>query len=618
MAHRQRNADQRSASRGSAKPAVLGENRTPVPVDVKTAPKLIEVALPLDDINRAAAYEKMPGIGPHPRGIHLWWARRPLAAARAVLFAQLVDDPSGRPGVFPTQVEQDKERERLFEILRKLVLWENTTNEEVLEAARAEIRESWRRTCKDNADHPRATELFDPDKLPAFHDPFAGGGAIPLEAQRLGLETRASDLNPVAVLINKAMIEIPPRFAGRPPVNQDARTRKSVAGREWRGAAGLAEDVRYYGKWLRDEAERRIGHLYPKARITPEMVAERPDLKRYEGRELTVIAWLWARTVPSPNPVFSHVPVPLVSNFILSTRQGKEAYVEPVVNGDSYRFAVRGGAPVDPAAAKVGTKLARGANFRCLVSRVPIRGDHIKNEGKAGRMGARLMAVVAAGDGHRVYLSPSAQHEKIVGEAIPDWRPDVTVSGSTQYLGVKPYGIDRFDQLFTNRQLVALNTFTDLVHEAMEQASVDALAADRKSVRDTGLRRFDESDIGLAEGGTGPRAYGQAVGTYLALAVDRCADFSNSCTRWVSGNQKVMNLFGKQAIPMSWDFPEAAPLCSSVGGIEPAAAFIAKCLRRDIRCGRGCCVAARRSNDENRQKLLSFGGSSVLRQRTVR
>ena len=373
---------------------------------LKTVPKLIEVALPLDDINRAAAREKSIRHG-HPSTLHLWWARRPLAAARAVLFSQLVDDPSGRPELFPTEEEQDWERERLFEILRKLVLWENTTNEEVLEAARAEIRESWRRACADNADHPRAAELFDPENLPAFHDPFAGGGAIPLEAQRLGLEAHASDLNPVAVLINKAMIEIPPRFAGRPPVNSEARARKSVAGREWRGAAGLAEDVRYYGNWMRDEAEKRIGHLYPKVRITPDIVAERPDLKRYEGRELTVIAWLWARTVPSPNPAFSHVQVPLISTFMLSTKKGKEAYVEPVVEGDRYRFEVRVGAPADRAAAKAGTKLGRGANFRCLVSGSPMGGDHIKAEGKAGRMGARLMAVVAGGDRQRVYLSPT-------------------------------------------------------------------------------------------------------------------------------------------------------------------------------------------------------------------
>ncbi len=536
--------------------------------DIKTVRKLIEVALPLDDINRAAAYEKMPGIGPHPRGIHLWWARRPLAAARAVLFAQLVDDPSGRPELFPTPPEQDKERERLFEILRKLVLWESTTDEEVLEAARAEIRESWRRTCRDNTDHPRASELFDPDKLPAFHDPFAGGGAIPLEAQRLGLEAHASDLNPVAVLINKAMIEIAPRFAGSPPVNPEARAQKSVAGREWRGSAGFAEDVRYYGKWMRDEAERRIGHLYPMARITPELVAERPDLKRYAGRELAVIAWLWARTVPSPNPAFSHVQVPLVSNFMLSTKQGKEAYVKPVVEDDCYRFAVRMGAPPNRGATKAGTKFGRGANFRCLVSGAPIGGEHIKAAGKAGRMGARLMAVVAEGSRERVYLSPTEDMEKAAHSAEPAWRPEGDVPARLTGGTCVPYGLTQWGDLFTARQLVALTTFSDLVGEAMERARSDADAA--------GL---SDDETPRPSSGTRARDYAEAIGISLALAASRCADFSNSCTRWVSGNQKVMNLFGKQAIPMTWDFPEAAPLGFSVGGIEPATAFVSQCLR---------------------------------------
>ena len=385
---------------------------------MKTVRKLIEVALPLDDINRAAARENSIRHG-HPSTLHLWWARKPLAAARAVLFAQLVDDPSARPGFFPTKEEQDAERERLFAILRKLVLWENTANEEVLEAAREDIRESWRRACTDNRDHPQAAELFDPERLPGFHDPFAGGGAIPLEAQRLGLEAHASDLNPVAVLINKAMIEIPPRFAGRPPVNPEWRRSPKVGEPQWKGARGLAEDVSYYGKWMRDEAERRIGHLYPKARITKEMVRERPDLARYEGRELTVIAWLWARTVRSPNPAFAEVEVPLISNFLLSTKKGKEAYVAPVVEGDRYRFEVRVGAPPDPAAAKRGTKLGRGANFRCLVSGSPMTGDHIKAEGKAGRMGARLMAVVAEGHRGRVYLSPTQEHEEAARGAAP-------------------------------------------------------------------------------------------------------------------------------------------------------------------------------------------------------
>ncbi|MFW5637747.1 MAG: DUF1156 domain-containing protein, partial [Methanoculleus sp.] len=298
---------------------------------VKIPKKLIEVALPLDEINAAAKREKSIRHG-HPSTLHLWWARRPLAAARAVLFAQLVNDPGyerelGR-GVNKEAAEA--ERKRLFEIIKKLVLWENTTNEEVLAEAREEIWKSWRETCALNKKHPQAQELFDPDILPAFHDPFAGGGAIPLEAQRLGLEAWASDLNPVAVLINKAMIEIPPKFAGRPPMNPDARKQKRVAS-EWKGAAGLAADVRYYGQWMRDEAEKRIGHLYPKVRVTEEMAEERPDLREYVGEDLTVIAWLWARTIKCPNPA-CRGRAPLLRSFSLSKKKGREAYVEPEID----------------------------------------------------------------------------------------------------------------------------------------------------------------------------------------------------------------------------------------------------------------------------------------------
>lgn len=253
--------------------------------------KLIEVALPLDAINKASAREKSIRHG-HPSTLHLWWARRPLAAARAVIFAQMVDDPSSRPDLFPTEQAQEKERQRLFGIIEELVQWENTNNEKVLERARAEIWQSWRHACAENVNHPRAKELFDRHKLRAFHDPFAGGGALALEAQRLGLEAYASDLNPVAVLINKAMIEIPPKFAGQPPVNPGAHKEKTLFAREWRGAEGLAEDVRYYGRWMRDEAKKRIGHLYPQVEVTQRLAKERPDLKKYVGSKLTVIAWL--------------------------------------------------------------------------------------------------------------------------------------------------------------------------------------------------------------------------------------------------------------------------------------------------------------------------------------
>jgi putative DNA methylase len=316
--------------------------------------KLIEVALPLEAINKASAREKSIRHG-HPSTLHLWWARRPLAAARAVIFSQMVDDPSAYPDLFLTEKAQEKERQRLFKIIEELVLWENTTNEEVLQRAREEIWQSWRRACAENIDHPRAKELFDRYKLPAFHDPFAGGGSLPLEAQRLGLEAYASDLNPVAVLINKAMIEIPPKFAGKPPVNPEARKDKTLIAREWKGAQGLAEDVRYYGKWMRDQAEKRIGHLYPKIEITAEMAKDRHDLKPLIGKKLTVIAWLWARTVKSPNPAFATVDVPLASTFMLSTKAGKEAYVEPVIEGNDYRFTVKVGKPKDAEGAKLGT-----------------------------------------------------------------------------------------------------------------------------------------------------------------------------------------------------------------------------------------------------------------------
>jgi len=394
--------------------------------------KLIEVALPLDAINKASAREKSIRHG-HPSTLHLWWARRPLATARAVIFSQMVDDPSAHPDLFPTEQDQEKERQRLFRIIEELVLWENTTNEKVLQQARDEIWQSWRYTCAENADHPQAREIFDCHKLPAFHDPFAGGGSLPLEAQRLGLESYASDLNPVAVLINKAMIEIPPKFAGRPPVNPEYRNlppgekeqskgtskkQQNFFGRKWYGAQGLAEDVRYYGKWMRDEAEKRIGHLYPKIEVTAEMTEERPDLKKYVGRKLTVIAWLWARTVKSPNPAFAKVDVPLASTFMLSTKVGKEAYVEPVIEGGSYRFTVKVGKPKDAEGAKRGTKSgSSGSSFLCLMSGTPMLFDYLRSEAKAGRMGDRLMAVVAEGDRGRVYLSPTLEIEAIARSA---------------------------------------------------------------------------------------------------------------------------------------------------------------------------------------------------------
>ena len=559
---------------------------------MKTRKKLIEVALPLDAINAAAAREKSIRHG-HPSTLHLWWARRPLAAARAVIFSQMVDDPSEYVDVLlsdakkrraaerelkkrlaghaskrslargdaiaepePTleEVIAEQERERLFAIIEDLVLWENTTNEEVLERARAEIRQSWRRACAENAGHPRAAELFDRHKLPAFHDPFAGGGALPLEAQRLGLEAHASDLNPVAVLINKAMIEIPPKFAGQSPVNPEWHREKRLIEGGWTGAQGLAEDVRYYGRWMRDEAEKRIGHLYPKVEITREMVRDRPDLKRYVGKKLTVIAWLWARTVKSPNPAFADVEVPLASTFMLSTKKGKESYVEPVIEGRKYRFTVKVGTPPDAATKKAGTKLSRGANFRCLMSGSPITGDYIKAEGQAKRMSARLMAIVAEGDRGRVYLEPTAAHEETAGKAVPEWRPELNMPRDRRWFSPPLYGLPTYGEIFTSRQLVALTTFSDLVAEALERIQRDSTTA--------GL---PDDDRPLRDGGTGARAYAEAVGVYLALLLDQIANHSSSVCGWNTANTQMRSVFARQAIPMVWDYAESNLFCESSG-----------------------------------------------------
>ena len=527
---------------------------------VKTPKKLLEVALPLDAINAAAAREKSIRHG-HPSTLHLWWARRPLAAARAVIFAQMVNDPGYQQGGgFKYGVNKEKaqaERERLFKIIEDLVKWENTNNEDVLARARAEIWRSWRETCELNKKHPQAAELFNPEVLPAFHDPFAGGGALPLEAQRLGLESHASDLNPVAVTINKAMIEIPPRFAGQAPVGPRLPgDKQSKLSEDWRGAKGLAEDVRRYGAWMRAEAEQRIGQLYPKIEITAEMAAERPDLKPLLGQKLTVIAWLWARTVRSPNPAFSHVDVPLASTFVLSSKAGKEAYVQPVVEGDRYRFSVKTGQP--PEAAKNGTKLARGANFRCLVSDSPIEPDYIKNEGQAGRMGSKLMAIVAEGARGRVYLAPTAEHEAIANQAQPEWKPTQELVGKTRDQ-MPLYGMESFGDLFTPRQLVALTTFSDLVGEAIAKVKADALAA--------GL---PDDGRGLDEGGNGATAYAQAVGVYLAFAIDRMAMTGNSLVRWNGVGEKAQHCFGRQALPMLWDFAEPNFLASATGSLLAA------------------------------------------------
>ncbi|MDS0026694.1 MULTISPECIES: DUF1156 domain-containing protein [Enterobacteriaceae] len=527
---------------------------------IKSPKKLIEVALPLDDINAAAAREKSIRHG-HPSTLHLWWARRPLAAARAVIFAQMVNDPGYQQGdgfkYGVNKQEAAKKREKLFNILRELVKWENTNNEAVLNQARAAIMESWREICALNKDHPDAAELFNPEKLPGFHDPFAGGGALPLEAQRLGLESYASDLNPVAVTINKAMIEIPPKFAGCEPVGPEvlsAKTSKKKATKDafddWSGAKGLAEDVRRYGNWMRDEAQKRIGHLYPKVLVTEAMVTERPDLAPYLGEELTVIAWLWARTVKSPSPAFSHVDVPLASTFILSSKAGKEAYVEPVVQGDSFYFVVKQGKGSPEL--KDGTISRKGGI--CLISKSPMEFKYLRAEAKAGRFGRRLMAVVAEGKSGRVYLSPNVVQEQIANSVDASEFVSSNICHWPGRTNVVEYGITRFDQLFTARQLVALTTFSDLVGEAIARCRDDALAA---GMADDGRS--------LDAGGTGATAYAQAVGVYLGFSVQKSADYNSTICSWINGGETMRNTFGRQAIPMVWDFAEANIIAEGTG-----------------------------------------------------
>ena len=527
---------------------------------IKTPKKLIEVALPLDDINAAAAREKSIRHG-HPSTLHLWWARRPLAAARAVLFAQLVNDPGYQRelGYGVNKKEAEIKREKLFQIIRDLVKWENTNNEEVLNRAREAIWDSWRETCHLNRNHPQAAELFNPEKLPAFHDPFAGGGAIPLEAQRLGLESYASDLNPVAVMINKAMIEIPPKFAGQAPVGPlpDGEKQQNMM-EDWAGAKGLAEDVRRYGHWMREEAFKRIGHLYPKVKITQEIVAERPDLKAYEGEELTVIAWLWTRTVKCPNPACG-CEMPLLSSFLLSSKKGKETYIIPRYDGRALSFDVSTTFDRATGDAKTGFKRGMSGIFECInCGNVTTRNYTAEQATKVG-LGSVQTAVVCEGRKGRVYLSADVS-------PVPEDLPQPDISGLTTELSPNPrdvwcrnFGLNTPADLFTPRQLVALTTFSDLVQEAREKAIADAKA--------DGLPNDGQ---GLAQGGSGATAYGEAVAVYLLFAINKGANLWSTITSWMSDRGAFRETFARQAIPMVWDFAEANPFSSSGGNLLTA------------------------------------------------
>ena len=489
--------------------------------------KLIEVAIPLEAINAASAREKSIRHG-HPSTLHLWWARRPLAACRAVLFAQLVDDPSSHPDQFPTHEDQEVERKRLFAIIEDLVKWENSTNEEVLERAREEIR----RSCD--------------GKLPPVYDPVSGGGSIPLEAQRLGLPAYGSDLNPVAVMIGKAMIEIPPKFKDMPPIHPGIKERSF-----YRNTEGLAEDVKYYGEWMREKAWERIGHLYPQVDLP----------KEYGGGKGTVVAWIWARTVPSPDPAFADVDVPLVRSFQLSD----SAWVEPVVEGKQYSFHVRtGGLP--SASNLEGTVSRQGG--RCLVSKSAMPLNYIREMARKDGLGQRLMAVVVEGTRGRVFISPTAEMEKTAFLSKPNWRPEELVTTPSHEVDRLPmYGMTTWGAAFTDRQATALTTFVDVAKELKAQIIKDLASHDD-------MRSVD------------PSAYTNAIRVYLSCAIDRCADAWSTIATWATSGF-IRFTFARQAIAMTWDFAECNVFSSSTGNFGGAVDWVVKALSELPAAGTG-------------------------------
>ena len=490
--------------------------------------KLIEVALPLERINEASSKEKSIRHG-HPSTLHLWWARRPLAAARAVIWASLVDDPSSHPERFPTEEDQNRERKRLFNIIEQMVLWKNINNRQILNEAHREIAASTR------------------GNIPKLLDPFAGGGTIPMEAQRLGLEAYAYDLNPVAVMINKATIEIPPLFSGNPPINPSAqRTMNPETGIV--GCAGLIEDVNYYGERIRNIAYERVGHIYPKVKIPMEQ----------GGGEANAVAWIWAHTIKCPNPACG-CEMPLAKGFTLSKKKGNEAYVEPVFDRErkkiTYSIRLGGSKPVNE------PKMARGANFKCIMCGEVSTPDYIKKESLSGRLGSTMIGIIAEGKKKRLFVAPSEEQVSAAYVEKPEEYPSGCLSEDRRALWTPLYGLDTFDKLFTNRQLVTMTTLSSLVHEIQTEIEKDAI--------DAGM---PNDHIPLSEGGSGAKAYSQAVAVYLAFAVDREANYCSMQNGW-SGDF-IIQVFGRQGIPMLWDYAESNPFSDSTGNFSGAVKWV--------------------------------------------
>ena len=495
--------------------------------------KLIEVALPLDKINEASAREKSIRHG-HPSTIHLWWARRPLASARAVIWASLIDDPSSHPDKFPSLEDQNRERERLFKILEELVIWENSDNEELFDKAKREIEKS-------------IGNVF-----PLLLDPFSGGGTIPLEAQRLGLQSCAHDLNPVSIMINKALIEIPPRFVNQSPVRPSVEN--EIRGTiKWKKATGLAEDVRYYGEQLRNISYQEIGDLYPEIELP----------QKLGGETVPVIAWIWTRTTKCSNPACG-CEMPLASSYVLSKKKGNEAWVEPIVEEKKVRFIVHSTkCPKDKETPKQG----RSAIFKCPACGAVTTDEYVKAQGKAHKIGRQLMAIVGNGSHGRIYLSPNEEHEKVADVEKPDDYPDGVMPTNPRWFSPPAFGMTNYSDIFTNRQLTALVSLSKNLKTIKGRVERDAI-----------LAGINNDHVPLSKGGDGAQAYAEAVCVYLAFAIDRLANRSSTQCIWNRVGQKIEQTFGRQAIAMVWDYAESNVFGSATGSWMGSLEWIPKCI----------------------------------------
>ena len=481
--------------------------------------KLIEVALPLEAINEASAKEKSMRHG-HPSSLHLWWARRPLAAARAVIFSQIVDDPSSHPELFPTKKDVEMERARLFKIIEDMVKWENTTNQEIIKRAIKEIRKQGL------------------TKKSVVYDPFSGGASIPLEAQRLGLNALGSDLNPVAVMIGKAMLEIPPKYFGLPPMKNTQKKRAF-----YNNVEGLAEDVEFYGEWMRDQAFLKLKNLYPK------IVTD----KELSKQESTVIAWIWARTVPSPDPAFSQTQVPLISSALLSSKKGKEVWLELIVDKVLKKISYKihkGGTQEELQRAKLGTSAGKRQAFKCILSGSAITYDYIRQAGKKSQMGHKLIAIVAEGKNGRIYSEPDIKHENIALSAVSSWRPNTLLPKNPRDFKTPNYGLTEIGDLFSERQLITLDTFSSIIPQVI-----------KKIIDDYENGCSVDIDFNIRE-------YANSVATYLTFIVGQMANHNSTVCGWNSSNQQLRATFSRQAIPMTWDYAEVNPFSQSSGSFH--------------------------------------------------